>query len=283
MRNQRYSIHCSSRRAALSLLLNIELAMSGYWNRSWWSKGWDSNAQEGGGRTWEVSVAEGSATSDGFRPTNWDKRSVKHHWTDSEGNVHSWESGSSSAQQPEPRFIPMCQDSEPSGSKRGLDDMLPGDEGADSNIMIADASEPSAKRPKIEVTDYTAEGVDKSGNSVGDDIKWVKQEDPMLLGPPVSQALWLVAEKHFSYQTGSYQTWFRPATQLSDIIEAQFQGDVGHQAVTLSHTRSDGTVVEHMYEHDLRGEEWVQNRIMRTDEQARSVKWSKKIIRVIIG
>ena len=147
----------------------------------------------------------------------------------------------------------------------------------------ADAAESSAKRPKIEVTDFIAEGVNKSGNSVDDDVKWVKQEDPMLLGPPLSQALWLVAEKTFDYQAGSYQTWFRPATQLSDLIEAQYRGDVGYQAVTLSYVRADGTRIEHMYEHDLRGEEWVQNRVMLTPEQTRVVKWSKKIIRVIVG
>ena len=143
--------------------------------------------------------------------------------------------------------------------------------------MIEDAAEPSAKRPKVEITDFEAEGVNKSGNSVGDDVKWVKQEDLMMLGPPASQALWLVVEKD------SYQTWFRPATQLSDLIEEQYQGDIGYQAVTLSYTRPNRTVIEHMYEHDLRGEEWVQNRMMLTDEQTRAVKWSKKIIRVIIG
>ena len=67
------------------------------------------------------------------------------------------------------------------------------------------------------------------------------------------------------------------------MIEAQFQGDVGYQAVTLSYAKPDGTMIEHMYEHDLRGEEWVQSRMMLTPEQTRVVKWSKKIIRVIIG
>ncbi len=154
---------------------------------------------------------------------------------------------------------------------------------ADEAATAADDAESSAKRPKIDITDFIAEGVNKSGNSVDDDVKWVKQEDPMLLGPPLSQALWLVTERTWDYQTGSGQTWFRPATQLSDLIEAQYQGDVGYQAVTLSYVKIDGTKIEHMYEHDLRGEEWVQNRVVLTSEQTRVVKWSKKIIRVIIG
>ena len=248
--------------------------MTGYWNRSWWSKGWDSNAQEGGGRTWEASVSENVS------PSNQDSYSSRHRWAASGSATHNWEPRNPSAQQPEPAIIPTCQSSEPSGSKRALDDVLPEVEGTTAGT---DTTEPCAKRPKINVTDFIAEGVNKAGNSVGDDVKWVKQEDPMLLGPPLSQALWLVAEKTYDRQAGSCQTWFRPATHLSDLIEAQYQGDVGYQAVTLSYTKPDGTMIEHMYEHDLRGEEWVQNRMMLTPEQTRAVKWSKKIIRVIIG
>ena len=105
----------------------------------------------------------------------------------------------------------------------------------------------------------------------------------MMLGPPASQALWLIVEKNYSYQTGSYQTWLRPATQLSDLLEEQYQADIGYQAVTLLYTQPNGSVIEHMYEHDLRGEEWLQDRVMLAEDQTKEVKWSKKIIRVIIG
>ena len=134
--------------------------MAGYWNRpSWWSpSGWDSNAQEGGGRTWEASVSEDNDST--YRRND---RSAAHSW--------------------EPMSTPAPQTPGSSGPKRAHPASPP------------EEQEPSSKRPRIDITDAIPDEVNRSGNMVGDDVKWVSQEDPLPLGHPITQAIWLVAEK----------------------------------------------------------------------------------------
>jgi len=179
--------------------------------------------------------------------------------------VNSWE----------PVSTPAPQVPEPSRPKRACPTSTPEEQ--------EPSTEPSTKKPKIEITDAVPDEVNRSGNFVGDDVKWVSQEDPLPLGHPITQAIWLVAEKSYDHYSGSYQTWFRPATQLSDLIEAQYQANIGCQTCMLSYTRSDDTIIEHKYEHDLRGEEWVQRRITFTDGHKSEIKSSKKILRVMVG
>ena len=249
----------------------------GHWYRSWWARGWDSYSQDSSARTWEAAASS-------------DANSVRHNWTDSEGNVHNWEHPNSTWRQPELPITSVGRNSEPSGSVVAsiAQNQLSEDNHAernsiDTDVSIEEITEPKSKKPRLAITDYEIQSVNKSGNSVNDDVKWVKQEDPMMLGPPASQALWLIVEKSYSYQAGSYQTWLRPATQLSDLLEEQYQADIGYQAVTLLYTQHNGSLVEHMYEHDLRGEEWLQNRVMLAEDQTKVIKWSKKITRVIVG
>ena len=110
--------HYHSRRAVSHPLSVLHTAMSGYWNRySWWSKGWESNAQEGGGRTWEVSVAE-------------DNKSA--YQRDEDSATHSWD----------PVPTPASQTPESSGPER-THSVIPSEE---------EEPEPSSKRPKIEIT-----------------------------------------------------------------------------------------------------------------------------------
>ena len=116
---------------------------------------------------------------------------------------------------------------------------------------------------------------------MGDSVKWVRQEDPCLLGHPVTQAMWLVAEKSYDFYSGADQTWFRPATQLSDMLEAQFQANIGCQTCVLAYPKPGGVIVKHIFEHDLRGQEWVQKRF--TDESKSELRTSKKILRVMVG
>jgi len=144
-----------------------------------------------------------------------------------------------------------------------------------------DEDKPNAKRMKIKVADASADQVDKSGNAVGSSAKWVLQEDPCALGHPVTQAMWLVVEKSYDYYSGHDKAWFRPATQLSDLLEAQFQANVGCQTCVLEYPKEGSESVKHFFEHDLRGNEWVQRRF--NDEGKTDLKSSKQLLRVMIG
>ena len=72
----------------------------------------------------------------------------------------------------------------------------------------------SHKEMKITVADASGENVDSAGNAIKNDIKSILQEDPCVLGHPVTQAMWLVLEPPYQ---GYGQPWFRPATQLSEL------------------------------------------------------------------
>jgi len=138
--------------------------------------------------------------------------------------------------------------------------------------------EPSGKRMKITLADASADQVDKAGNVVKDDTKWILQDDPCALGHPVTQAMWLVVEPpYYSYD----KPWFRPATQLSELLEAQLKANIGCQTCILEYPKEDGETTRHFFEHDLRGSEWVQRRYH--DEEKRYLKSSKQLVRVMVG
>ena len=65
----------------------------------------------------------------------------------------------------------------------------------------------SHKEMKIKVADASGDNVDRAGNVIKDDTKWILQEDPCVLGHPVTQAMWLVLEPPYQ---GYGQPWFRP-------------------------------------------------------------------------
>ena len=134
---------------------------------------------------------------------------------------------------------------------------------------------------RIRLADASADQVDKSGNAVGNSAKWVLQDDPCALGHPVTQAMWLVVEKSYDYYSGLDKAWFRPATQLSDMLEAQFQANVGCQTCVLEYPKEGSETVKHFFKHDLRGNEWVQRRF--NDERKTDLKSSKQLLRVMIG
>ena len=138
-----------------------------------------------------------------------------------------------------------------------------------------------AKKARMSVIDASSEEINMSGNAVGDSVKWVPQDDSCTLGHPVTQAMWLVAEKSYDYHSQAEQTWFRPAVQLSDILEGQFQANVGCQTCEITYPKSDGTFIKHYFEHDLRGQEWAQRRFR--DSTRSAVQSTKKILRVMIG
>ena len=220
---------------------------------NWWQSGWDPNAQEANISYWQASISE-NANSDG--------------WRRDQSATHSWEPASA-ARSSDPAPIAVSLVPESSGPKRT------------HAANPSDDQEPCAKRPRIDITEFNEEEINRAGNMVTDEVKWVSQDDLQPLGHPISQALWLVAEKSYGY--GIATTWFRPATQLSDLLEAQFQGNIGCQSCTLTYTKDDETTIEHMFEHDLRGEQWAQRRIVFTKELKAEVKSSKQILRVMIG
>lgn len=137
---------------------------------------------------------------------------------------------------------------------------------------------PSHKEMKRKMADASGGNVDRAGNVIKDDTKWILQEDPCALGHPVTQAMWLVIE--LSYQ--SYERpCFRPATQLSELLEAQLKADIGCQTCSLECPKENGESTRHFFEHDLRFGEWVQRRYY--DEEKRHLKSVKQIVRVMVG
>jgi len=137
---------------------------------------------------------------------------------------------------------------------------------------------PSHKEMKITVADASGENVDRAGNAIKNDTKWILQEDPCVLGHPVTQAMWLVLEPPYQ---GYGQPWFRPATQLSDLLEAQLKADIGCQTCILEYPKDNGESTKHYFEHDLRLSEWVQRRYY--DEEKLHLKSVKQIVRVMVG
>ena len=140
---------------------------------------------------------------------------------------------------------------------------------------------PRAKRSRIEIADYEADEMNRSGNVLGHEVKWVKlkQEDSdFFTDPPATQAMWLVMEQD-SYND---QIWYRPAIQMSEVLEAQYKANQGFQVIDISYKRDDETKVTNTYEHDMRGEEWVQRRIEKKEDGSRVVRTSKKVVRVVL-
>ena len=140
---------------------------------------------------------------------------------------------------------------------------------------------PNTKRIRVKLADASADQVVKSGNTVKNDTKWILQDDPCALGHPVTQAMWLVVEPSYNSYNSHDKAWFRPATQLSEMLEAQLQADIGCQTCILEYPKEGGETTKHFFEHDLRGIEWVQRRYH--DEEKRYLKSSKQLIRVMVG
>ena len=136
---------------------------------------------------------------------------------------------------------------------------------------------PNRKEMKIKVADASGDSVDRAGNVIKDDTKSILQEDPCTLGHPVIQAMWLVVEPPYqSYE----RPWFRPATQLSELLEAQLKADIGCQTCVLEYPKENGESTKHFFEHDLRFGEWVQKVF---DEEKRHLKSVKQIVRAMVG
>ena len=142
---------------------------------------------------------------------------------------------------------------------------------------------PSVKRQKndVEIMNYDEGALNRGGNALGGETKWVRltpDDECAFMDPPTTQAMWLVMEQS-SYNDN---VWYRPAVQMTDVLETQYKAKHGLQTVDVSYTKENGSRVTHTYEHDLRGEEWTQKRIEFKEDGSKVVWTSKKIIRVVL-
>jgi hypothetical protein len=122
------------------------------------------------------------------------------------------------------------------------------------------------------------EPLDIDGNRVErEDIKLVQQ--PPDFTSTQNQAMWLVVEEPIpeSYN----MPWLRPATQLSQELEAQFQSRQGLRRCEIHHTNARGQILTSFYEHDLRNHPWVQRKFK--DEARRDPISVKEIHRVVLS
>ena len=82
------------------------------------------------------------------------------------------------------------------------------------------------EKARFRVTDITYGPVNPNGNRLHSDVTWTEQEDDRGLGPPRTQAMWLVKEGGFDTGTN---VWWRPAAHFTKDLEAQFQAGIGCQ------------------------------------------------------
>ena len=174
-------------------------------------------------------------------------------------------------------------------NKRGFDETAPPAVERNTITEIEDLTEdgmetsPRVKRARndVEVVEFEAVDMNRGGNALGNETRFVKlkhDEEDFFFDPPATQAMWLVME----LDTYNGHVWYRPAVQMTDVLEEQYKANQGLQVVDIAYTRDNGSKVTHTYEHDLRGEEWVQRKIEKQEDGSKFVKTSKKIIRVVL-
>jgi hypothetical protein len=150
---------------------------------------------------------------------------------------------------------------------------------AEDNPEVSEV-EREPKRMRIRVDSSSFEAVYLAGNTAPWDTKTVA--DTFHSTPEFNiQAIWLIVEP----STGPYDaygvSWFRPATQLSDLLEEQLTQGIGLQTCTLTYPQNDGGSTVHYFEHDLKGHRWMQRRYY--DPEHTQFRSEKQIMRVLIG
>ena len=141
-------------------------------------------------------------------------------------------------------------------------------------------TEPGFKKMKIHVACSTSENVCLTGNIAPRDVRTVA--DIFSASSEYNiRAMWLIVEP----STGPYdaygKSWFRPATQLCEMLEKQLAQDIGCQSCTLTYDQYYGPPTVHYFEHDLRGDLWMQRRFY--DAEQTRLRSEKQIMRVLIG
>ena len=202
---------------------------------------------------WKRDIFKGSNAE-----SEWDSPTADQHDGNDAGG-HSWEPPGSSAN--------------PIG---GRSESSPGKRTAVENDPDVSDTEPEYKRTKIRETSSTNDHVNKIGNTAKANLKTVPD-----VYSAAASAMWLVVEPSNGPYDAYGQAWLRPATQLCELLEKQLEEDVGCQSYTLTYENYYGGPTVHYFEHDLRGEEWVQRRFY--DEDQVHLKSEKQLLRVVIG
>ena len=146
--------------------------------------------------------------------------------------------------------------------------------------MMDQDVEHERKRMKIHVNNSSTEAVYLTGNSPPWDTKTVACE---LHTSPKFQvkAIWLIVEPSRGSYDAYGKSWFRPATQLADLLEEQLTQNIGLQTCTLTYPPKDGESTVHYFEHDLTGDKWMQRRYY--DPEHKQFRSQKQIMRVLVG
>jgi hypothetical protein len=147
-----------------------------------------------------------------------------------------------------------------------------------SRVMDQDM-EHERKRMKIHVNDSSTIPVCLAGNSPPWDTKTVECE--LHTSPNQVKAIWLIVEPSRGPYDAYGKSWFRPATQLSDLLEGQLSQNIGLQTCTLTYPPKDGESTVHYFEHDLTGDKWMQRRYY--DPEHSQFRSQKQIMRVRVG
>ena len=163
-------------------------------------------------------------------------------------------------------------DGKPPGKRAAVED--------NPGKMMDQDVEHERKRMKIHVNNSSTEAVYLTGNSPPWDTKTVACE---LHTSPKFQvkAIWLIVEPSRGPYDAYGKSWFRPATQLSDLLEEQLSQNIGLQTCTLTYPPKDGESTVHYFEHDLTRDKWMQRRYY--DPEHSQFRSQKQIMRVRVG
>ena len=149
----------------------------------------------------------------------------------------------------------------------------------DHSRMMDQDMEHERKRMKIHVNNSSTIPVYLTGNSPPWDTKTVECE--LHTSPNQVKAIWLIVEPSRGSYDAYGKSWFRPATQLSDLLEEQLSQNIGLQTCTLTYPPKDGESTVHYFEHDLTGDKWMQRRYY--DPEHSQFRSQKQIMRVRVG
>ena len=165
-------------------------------------------------------------------------------------------------------------------SSSGKKDSPPGKRATVESDPEVFEAEPESKKMRIHVDCSTSEEVCMAGNIAPRDTKTVADTYSATSEFNI-RAMWLIVEP----STGPYdaygKSWLRPATQLCEMLEKQLAQDIGCQSCTLTYPQDHGPPTVHYFEHDLKGDLWMQRRFY--DAEHTQFRSEKQIMRVLIG
>ena len=204
--------------------------------------------------------------------SEWYPPIANQHVEDVAGASHSWDH-----QPPGSSANPIGSSANPIGGKR---ESSPGKRTTVESDPDVSETEPEHKRRKIQETSSTIDKVSLAGNAAKENLRTVADVFSTTSKFDI-RAMWLIVEPCTGPHDAYGQAWLRPATQLCEQLEKQLGEDIGCQSCTLTYENNYGPPIVHYFEHDLRGDMWVQRRFY--DEEQSQLKSEKQLLRVLIG